>query len=124
MANHAYAFATPSLNSIDNSRYSDKLRKRREQIDLTLDYLKNERRTVEENIHFMDRAAFQSRMNLFALLTESFYGEIEEIQHAFDRLRNGTYGLCVRCHGAVEFEQLELCPATQFCFDCLEFGEL
>ncbi len=43
---------------------------------------------------------------------------IEDIQHALDRLRAGTYGTCEACGASIPFERLEAIPQTRLCVAC------
>jgi RNA polymerase-binding transcription factor DksA len=36
---------------------------------------------------------------------------------ALDRIRNGTFGLCVECHRPIEPERLKAIPYTPFCLE-------
>jgi len=41
--------------------------------------------------------------------------ELAEIEFAEDRLADGTYGFCERCHAAIDRERLRAEPATRWC---------
>jgi RNA polymerase-binding transcription factor DksA len=44
--------------------------------------------------------------------------EIETIRAALDRIKEGTYGYCVRCGEEIAKERLDVVPATPFCPKC------
>jgi sigma-B regulation protein RsbU (phosphoserine phosphatase) len=48
---------------------------------------------------------------------------LEQVDHALERVEQGTYGVCEVCAGAVEPERLFADPLTQFCLDCLQPAE-
>jgi DnaK suppressor protein len=52
------------------------------------------------------------------LLSDSKREEIIKIDEAIERLKEGTYGLCVKCGKPIEIERLELRPYTRFCVSC------
>jgi DnaK suppressor protein len=52
------------------------------------------------------------------LLSDSKREEIIKIDEALERLKEGTYGLCVKCGKPIEIERLELRPYTRFCVSC------
>jgi DnaK suppressor protein len=52
------------------------------------------------------------------LLSDSKREEIMKIDEALERLKKGTYGLCVKCGKPIEIERLELRPYTRFCVSC------
>lgn len=110
------------MNAISNSGYSEKLRERLEQIAMTLEHLRNERRGVEDNTKWMDRTAYQKRMKLLDRLTGWYYEETVQIENALDRSRSSRYGLCLACHEPIEAERLEICPETEFCIECENFA--
>lgn len=41
--------------------------------------------------------------------------ELRDIDEARERLRRGTYGLCVECGAPIPFERLRAHPAAKFC---------
>ena len=44
--------------------------------------------------------------------------QVQELEDALERLRNGTYGVCVRCGRDIPALRLEALPATRFCVEC------
>lgn len=44
--------------------------------------------------------------------------QILAINAALERLQDGTYGLCTKCHTAIGDERLAAVPYTPFCADC------
>lgn len=51
-------------------------------------------------------------------LGEAGLQEIARIKAALQRLREGTYGDCVRCGGEISAARLEVLPDTPFCKTC------
>jgi RNA polymerase-binding transcription factor DksA len=43
---------------------------------------------------------------------------LKEIEEAFARIENGTYGTCLGCAKPVPAERLEILPYTRFCVAC------
>jgi DnaK suppressor protein len=41
--------------------------------------------------------------------------ELEDVERAFRRLENGTYGICEACGKAIEQARLEAIPTARFC---------
>jgi DnaK suppressor protein len=50
-------------------------------------------------------------------------GELREIDHAMQRLTDGTYGHCSDCGRAISSERLKVQPTAQRCIDCQEVFE-
>jgi len=101
-----------------NYNFLDRLCRRRIEVEKTLRHLENERRTVECNTEWANRAAFECRTNMLHRLTDSFRNEIGRIDDALERRDPGRYGLCLSCHEPIEVERLQVSPETQFCLDC------
>ena len=49
--------------------------------------------------------------------------EIRAIDTALMRIAQGTYGVCVDCHGTIDIERLEVQPTALRCHDCQERWE-
>jgi DnaK suppressor protein len=45
---------------------------------------------------------------------------LQLVDEALERLKNGTYGLCVSCQGEVEIKRLEAVPWARHCIECQE----
>lgn len=103
--------------------YSDRLRRRREQIEVTLRHIECERREVDENTDWLDQAAYESRVALLNGLTGWYLKEITQIDRALERVRQSRYGLCLACHEPIEADRLEVYPEAEFCSECQEYRE-
>ncbi len=67
-----------------------------------------------------DVAAFTQEEEIFRLLSERELRELQEIQDALRRIREGTYGICRRCKREIERERLEILPTTELCQGCAQ----
>jgi DnaK suppressor protein len=45
---------------------------------------------------------------------------LQLVDEALDRLKNGTFGLCVSCQGEVQVKRLEAVPWARHCIECQE----
>jgi len=45
---------------------------------------------------------------------------LQLVDEALERLKNGTYGLCVSCQSEVQVKRLEAVPWARHCIDCQE----
>jgi DnaK suppressor protein len=43
---------------------------------------------------------------------------INEVEHALEKIMNGTYGVCDECGGLIPPERLEALPQTSLCLPC------
>ena len=111
------------MDAITGTTCSNKLRLRGIEVERTIRHLEKERREVEENTEWVDRAAYKSRVRLLDGLTTLYRYEMEEIEKAHRRVEERSYGLCRACHEPIEADRLEIYPAVQFCFDCQDYRE-
>ncbi len=47
--------------------------------------------------------------------------ELREIEGAYRRIADGTYGLCLQCGDEIGFARLAACPTAVRCLDCQSF---
>lgn len=50
-------------------------------------------------------------------ILDSVEGELADVEHALQRLDDGTYGTCEACGKPIPDDRLEALPATRFCLD-------
>lgn len=48
---------------------------------------------------------------------------LQLVNEALERLKNGSYGLCVACHEEVQVKRLEAVPWARHCIECQEKQE-
>ena len=65
-----------------------------------------------------DRASEKENEEVLEKLNTSERVEIEEIQQALVRIREGTYGDCSQCGDPIAPKRLEALPYTNSCIDC------
>jgi RNA polymerase-binding protein DksA len=63
-----------------------------------------------------DPAVYQWEFNL--ALKERYQQHLEDLQAALQRVDEGSYGVCVKCHKPIEDERLEALPFTSLCIEC------
>ena len=111
------------MDEVKGITYLDKLRLRGIEVERTIRHLEKERREIEENTEWIDRAAYESRVNLLDSLLTFYRYEMEQIEKAHSRVEESRYGLCLACHEAIEADRLEIYPTAQFCLDCQDYRE-
>ena len=111
------------MDPIRAGRQMDKLRRRREQVFMTLQHIDKEQKQVEQNSDWLDRAAFESRVNLLDRLNGWYITEMEQIDKALERIKKNDYGICLACHGPIEAGRLETAPEAEYCGACQDFRE-
>ena len=106
------------METFTTFRHFDQLRKRREQVAMTLRHLEKEHGEVERNTDWLDQAAYESRVRLLDRLTEWYFEELNKIDEALKRAEKNTYGSCAACHRPIEPARLDAQPDTQYCAGC------
>ena len=48
---------------------------------------------------------------------------LQLVNEALERLKNGSYGVCVACHEEVQVKRLEAVPWARHCIECQEKQE-
>jgi len=69
-----------------------------------------------------DRATEREGDEVLEQLGQSGQTEIMRIRAALKRIREDTYGLCVRCENPVSEERLAVLPETPLCRTCAARG--
>ncbi len=113
----------PVMDEIRTGRHFDRLRKRREQVIMTLRHLEKEKKQVEQNTDWLDQAAYESRVSLLDRLSEWYTTEIDQIDKTLSRIKDNKFGLCAACHEPVEAGRLEVSPEAEFCGACQAMRE-
>ncbi len=50
-------------------------------------------------------------------ILENVLSELAEIEHALERINDGSYGRCEACGRPIDEERLDAMPATRLCLD-------
>ena len=111
------------MDEIRVGRHVDQLRKRREQVVMTLQHIDREQEQVEHNTDWLDQAAYESRVNLLDRLNDWYRQEMHQIDKALHRIQKQQYGSCLACHAPIDVERLESVPVAEFCSSCQEVRE-
>jgi DnaK suppressor protein len=97
-------------------------------LDRQLTKLERSMRTTEEalrpvvldqsTVGRLSRIDSLQNQGLTRNLREREQAKLGQVQSAFERLANATYGLCVECGGEIAFERLQVFPETPTCTTC------
>ena len=63
-----------------------------------------------------DPAIYNWEFNL--ALRQRAERKVKSIEEALQKIGEGTYGVCERCHGEIDPERLKILPHTTFCIEC------
>jgi len=69
-------------------------------------------------MHLADLGTDSHEQDISLGLMESESDEIKEIQEAFERIKDGSYGLCENCRKKVPKERLRAIPYARLCVTC------
>ncbi len=74
------------------------------------------------NGDYADVATQSEQNGLLSALSRTADAELKRIDAALQRLRDGRYGVCMRCGEPIEPERLQAIPDTSRCATCAERG--
>ena len=111
------------MNEMRAGNSFDRLTKRRAELLLTLQHLHKEQAEVERNTDWLDQAAYESRIALLDRLDSWYETELNQIDHAIERVRRDDYGICLACHRPIEPKRLETAPEAEYCSACQSMRE-
>jgi RNA polymerase-binding transcription factor DksA len=106
------------MNRIKMGKHIDQLTKRREKVVSTLQHIRKEQAEIADETDWLDKAAYQSRMDLFDRLNTWYSNEMVAIEDALGRIERDTYGTCMGCRRPIESHRLDCFPEAAFCSEC------
>lgn len=80
--------------------------------------LDHERSSRLSQLHALEEAETEIKDSLLAAQKESVRHVLKEIDAAFARVRDGSYGTCRECGTAIPAERLEILPYVPCCVGC------
>jgi RNA polymerase-binding transcription factor DksA len=106
---------------MDRSRteqYVDQLRKRREQIAMTLRHLGKERAEVERNTEWVSPDAYERRTRFLSDVRSWYITEIDQIDKALSGADESNYAFCTACDELIACGPLDAPASSEFCHVC------
>ena len=70
-----------------------------------------------------DRAAELETLEVDSSVVASEANLAKKIEHALERINEGSYGICEGCDGEISEARLEAKPSVSLCIDCQEKHE-
>uniref|UniRef100_A0AAU1IAM5 TraR/DksA C4-type zinc finger protein n=1 Tax=Streptomyces sp. NBC_00180 TaxID=2903632 RepID=A0AAU1IAM5_9ACTN len=80
--------------------------------------LEHERGSRLTQLQAMDEAGPDATEQLMSIQKDTIERVLKEIEAAFARVDDGSYGICLGCSTPVPVERLEILPYTRFCVSC------
>ena len=78
---------------------------------------------VEKAADTMDEVGLAEEQDLATRILERDFADIRLVEAALTRIKNGTYGLCLRCDEKISLNRLRVMPHAAFCVNCQEAVE-
>jgi DnaK suppressor protein len=78
---------------------------------------------VENAADTMDEVRLAEERDLATRLLEREFADIRLVDAALTRIKNGTYGLCLRCDKTISLNRLGVMPHAAYCVNCQEAVE-
>jgi DnaK suppressor protein len=78
---------------------------------------------VENTADTMDEVRLAEERDLATRLLERDFADIRLVEAALTRIKNGTYGSCLRCDEAMSLNRLAVIPHAAYCVNCQEAVE-
>ncbi len=105
---------------IDLNQIKKKLEKEKEEIKLLLEgIVKETEEAIEESVSASDELADKYEYKQEKHLEEDFLRKrLMKIEKALQRIKDGTYGFCQKCHQEIEKTRIEIDPAVDLCRKC------
>ncbi|ASQ93352.1 TraR/DksA C4-type zinc finger protein [Streptomyces sp. 11-1-2] len=80
--------------------------------------LEHARNSRLAQLRALDESAQSTDAHLVSAQTEAIQRVLTEIDEAFARVEDDTYGICQGCAKPVPAERLEILPYTRYCVAC------
>ncbi|MER8006585.1 TraR/DksA C4-type zinc finger protein [Streptomyces sp. NPDC094149] len=80
--------------------------------------LEHARSTRLAQLQALDETGYTSEDYLLSEQKSAMERTLKEIDKAFTRIENGTYGTCLDCARPIPAERLEILPYTRLCVAC------
>ena|SRR3712207_5417469 len=110
---------------MDTTAARKRLENERERLTATLEGLETDLEAQKESLQELSvvdehqgdigTETFEREKDLS--IRESLQAGLEDIDHAEQRIADGTYGTCEICHQPIGDERLEALPAARFCVE-------
>lgn len=94
------------------------LRKELEHTQTELNHLRSELSAEIEHDDIDDAASDLVERDKIQALIVGLERKLQDIKHAIEQVKSGSYGICERCGKPIDPERLEIFPETTLCVDC------
>ena len=78
---------------------------------------------IENTADTMDEVRLAEERDLATRLLERDFADIRLVDAALTRIKDGTYGICLRCDETISLNRLGVMPHAAYCVSCQEAVE-
>jgi DnaK suppressor protein len=106
------------MAAIDYKEFEERLQAMRKELRASINRLQEELNEIvaEDEINDMeDMASLQSESLHHTVLLKQQRQELLEVEHALEKIKEGTYGICEKSKHPIPVERLRAEPHTRFC---------
>jgi DnaK suppressor protein len=104
-------------------KIKEELLARKQELEETLIHLYKEKFSDGQVQDFGDQAISSTMESLRASLQDSRLEEYHRVLEALAMIENGSYGICIDCHGLISEKRLKSYPNATRCIVCQEVYE-
>ena len=106
-------------------QYEDALREKQQQLLVSYERDKAAGNALPDDgiQDLADKAASAYSKELNFSLSDAERNTLMQIDEAFVRIKNASYGVCTNCGATIGEKRLQAVPWTPFCIDCAELQE-
>jgi len=120
--------ASSGTSVMDKKRldyYKKKLQTRREELLRAIARTGEEGRAADDDptVDLADKAANSYTKEFLFGQTNTDRNTLQLIEESLERIKNGTYGICVHCESELQQKRLEAVPWARHCTSCQEKQE-
>ena len=108
------------MKKIDTKEFEEQLLSMKASLESIIDRLKEEREhisTADDIVDLEDEMALETESRNEAALLKQQQHELDEVNHALAKIKNGTYGICEASGGLIPIERLRAVPHTRYGID-------
>jgi DnaK suppressor protein len=105
--------------------YKKKLQTRREELLMSIARTEQEGRSADDDptVDLADKAANSYTKEFLFGQNNTDRATLQRIDHALERIRKSTYGVCEHCETELQQKRLEAVPWANHCTECQEKQE-
>ena len=108
------------METINFKEFEVLLQKMKETLESNITNLKNEMESIlseSEILDSVDMASLESDSTNHKALLQQQQHELDEVNHALVKIKNGTYGVCEKNGDTIPIERLHAEPSTRYCLE-------